>query len=66
MIVHRYEGRFANQAIQYLLIKYYSIKHKNPVNFIQGNHLTHPHVIEYNNVKRILSEIQKCLFKLNL
>lgn len=49
MIIHRYDGRFANQVIQYLLIKYYSIKHKNPVNFIQGNHPTHPHVIEYNN-----------------
>ena len=49
MIIHRYDGRFANQVIQYLLIKYYSIKHKNPVNFIQGNHPTHPRVIEYNN-----------------
>lgn len=49
MIIHRYDGRFANQVIQYLLIKYYSIKYKNPTNFIRGNSQTFPSIIEYNN-----------------
>jgi len=51
MIIHRYDGRFANQVIQYLLIKYYSIKYKNPTNFIRGHHQAYPHIIEYNNNK---------------
>jgi len=49
MIIHKYDGRFANQVIQYLLIKYYSIKYKNPTNFIKGNFQIFPSVIEYDN-----------------
>lgn len=50
MIVHKYWGRFGNQVIQYLLIKYYSILHDVPVNFINGNCPTHPYVLEYTNL----------------
>ena len=49
MIIHRYDGRFANQVIQYLLVKYYSIRHNNPINFIQGNWPPFPDIVEYNN-----------------
>jgi len=49
MIIHRYDGRFANQIIQYILVKYYSIRHNNPTNFIQGNWPPFPNIVEYNN-----------------